>query len=75
MPANRPLRRGQLAPREFERLVSALALCFGWEAFLVLKDVRGLSLTEGEEVSSWAARTLLRAALEEAEGRRRRKGR
>lgn len=49
----------------FERLISALALCFGWEAFIVLKDVRGLDNTEAERVSVWAARVLLRATLEE----------
>jgi AcrR family transcriptional regulator len=55
----------QLDESRFERLVSALALCFGWEAFIVLKDVRGLDNTEAEHVSVWAARVLLRAALEE----------
>lgn len=59
-----PVREGLDEPR-FERLVSALALCFGWEAFIVLKDVRGLHNVEGEHVSAWAARVLLRAALEE----------
>jgi hypothetical protein len=57
--------RQQLDESGFERLVSALALCFGWEAFIVLKDVRGLDNTEAERVSAWAARELLRAALEE----------
>lgn len=57
--------RQRLDEVRFERLVSALALCFGWEAFIVLKDVRGLDNIEGEHVSSWAARVLLRAALEE----------
>jgi hypothetical protein len=43
----------------------ALALCFGWEAFVVLKDVRGLDNAEGERVCGWAARSLLRAALDD----------
>jgi AcrR family transcriptional regulator len=57
--------RERLDESGFERLVSALALCFGWEAFIVLKDVRGLDHAEAERVSVWAARVLLRAALEE----------
>jgi AcrR family transcriptional regulator len=64
--------REQLDEPRFERLVSALALCFGWEAFIVLKDVRGLDNIEGEHVSTWAARVLLRAALEEQAGESRR---
>jgi AcrR family transcriptional regulator len=59
--------RERLDESAYERLVSALALCFGWEAFIVLKDVRGLDNTEAERVSVWAARVLLRAALD-AEG-------
>ena len=49
----------------FERLVSALALVIGWEAMLVLRDIRGLDRDEEEAVSSWAARALVRATLEE----------
>jgi AcrR family transcriptional regulator len=55
--------RERLDEFSFERLVSALALCFGWEAFIVLKDVRGLDHTDAERVSVWAARAVLRAAL------------
>jgi AcrR family transcriptional regulator len=50
----------------FERLVSALAMVAGWEALIVLQDVRGLSADEQVETSLWAARALLRAALDEA---------
>jgi AcrR family transcriptional regulator len=57
--------RERLDQARCERLVSALALCFGWEAFIVLKDVRGLDNVEGEHVSGWAARVLLRGALQE----------
>lgn len=57
--------RERLEEPAFERLVSALALCFGWEAFIVLKDVRGLDNPEAERVSAWVARMLLRAALDE----------
>lgn len=55
--------RETLEPADFERLVSALAMLFGWEAVLVLKDVRGLDLAEAEEVSAWAARAVVSAAL------------
>jgi len=60
-----PLRAKLDAPR-FERLVSALALVIGWEALIVERDIRALSLAQAEEVSAWAARALVRASLEEA---------
>src|SRR6266849_379612 len=40
----------QLDESSFERLVSGLALCIGIEAFLVLRDIRGLDLAAAEEV-------------------------
>jgi AcrR family transcriptional regulator len=58
--------RVQLDDQRFDRLVSALAMVIGWEALIVQRDVRGLSAAAGEELSVWAARTLLRATLEEA---------
>ncbi|MEP7067154.1 MAG: TetR family transcriptional regulator [Gemmatimonadota bacterium] len=58
----------KLGKRRYERLVSALAMCVGIEALIVLRDLRGLGESEAEEVSRWAARTLLREALEEANG-------
>lgn len=63
----------KLGPRRYERLVSALAMCVGIEALIVLRDLRGLPADEAEEVSRWAARTLLHAALADAEPRRRKK--
>ncbi len=59
--------RARLGEARFERLVSALALSIGIEAVLVLRDIRGLSQTNAEDVSSWTARALLRATLEEVE--------
>ncbi|HEY1369776.1 MAG TPA: helix-turn-helix domain-containing protein [Gaiellaceae bacterium] len=56
-----PLRE-TLPPERFERLVSALTLVIGWEAMIVLQDIRGLSASEAEDVSAWAARALLDAA-------------
>ncbi len=55
--------RNRLGPQEFERLVSALAMVIGWEAMVVLQDVRGLSSDEQRETSAWAARALIHAAL------------
>ena len=57
--------RNRLDGPSFERLVSALSLVIGWEALLVQRDVRGLTSREAEEVSAWAARSLVRAALAE----------
>jgi AcrR family transcriptional regulator len=59
--------RGKLGKRRFEELVSALAMVIGWEALIVARDVRGLSQKEAEDVSAWAARALVRAALEDVE--------
>lgn len=58
--------RARLDPSAFERLVSALAMVVGWEALIVLGDVRGLDTDEQLDVSLWSARALVRAALEEA---------
>jgi AcrR family transcriptional regulator len=58
--------RDRLDPPAFERLVSALAVIVGWEAFIVLSDVRGLPAPEQVELTTWAARTLVRAALTES---------
>lgn len=63
----------KLGKRRYERLVSALAMCVGIEALIVLRDLRGLSEHEAEEVSRWAAKTLLREALEEAKPRHRKR--
>jgi AcrR family transcriptional regulator len=59
-----PVKR-KLGKRRYERLVSALAMCMGIEALIVLRDLRGLRGSEAEEVSRWAARALLRASLGE----------
>ena len=59
-----PLRE-RLDEERFERLVSALAMVVGWEALIVLQDLRGLPGEEQVSVSTWAARALIRAALDE----------
>jgi hypothetical protein len=57
--------RVELDPDEFEWLVSALAMVVGWEAEIVLQDLRGLGPDEELAVTLWSARVLIRAALEE----------
>jgi hypothetical protein len=58
--------RPRLGPDRFERLVSALAVVIGWEAFVVLFDVRGLSADQAREIITGAAITLVDAALAQA---------
>jgi len=55
-----------LSPSAYDRLVSALALCGGIEALLVLRDVRGLSERDAIDVSIWAARAIVRQTEAEA---------
>lgn len=59
--------RPRLDPAAYERLVSALAMVIGFEPLLVARDTRGLTSEQAAEVSTWAARALVRAALEEPE--------
>jgi AcrR family transcriptional regulator len=54
---------GRFEEPDFRRLVAALSLCMGIEALIVLRDVCALEPEEAEEVSRWAARTLLRCSL------------
>lgn len=46
-------------------------MVIGWEALIVQRDVCGLSAAEGEELSVWTARALLRAAVREERKARR----
>ena len=62
-----PLRE-ELEPDAFERLVSGLAMVVGWEGAIVLHDLRGLGEAAQHEVSLWAARALIRAALDSRAG-------
>ena len=61
--------RDQLTEQHYERLVSALSVVLGWEAMIVLRDVRGLDATREEEVLRWTARRLVEAALSDADER------
>jgi AcrR family transcriptional regulator len=59
--------RTRVDKRRFERLVSALVMVRGWEALIIQRDMRGLDPRQGEELSAWAARALVKATLDEAE--------
>jgi len=61
--------RTKLGAARWRRLVSALAMVVGWEALIVQRDVCGLTASEGEELSVWAAQAFLAATLRELGGR------
>lgn len=64
-----PLRH-RLSDEQHERLVSSLCVVLGWEAMIVLQDIRGHTRSREREVNSWAAQVLVRAMLEEAAAQR-----
>jgi len=55
--------KGRITPKKWRRLVSGIAMVAGWEALIAQRDVCGLSASEGEELSVWAARALLHETL------------
>ncbi len=57
-----------MSPGTFEKLVCALSLTIGIEALVVLRDVCRLPADKAREVKRWAAKSLLLAALAEAQG-------
>lgn len=65
--------RPALGKKKFERLVSALAMVIGWEAMIVARDIRGLSVEQAAGVSAWAARALVRASVADADDAPRRR--
>lgn len=62
--------RGTLDDEQFERLVSALSVLIGWEAMVVLRDLRGLDVGEETATTVWAARALVEAMIREARAAR-----
>jgi hypothetical protein len=58
--------RGRLAPPSFERLVSMLAIAIGWEARIVLTDLRQVPTDEQFHLMMSMAKTLIDAALAES---------
>jgi AcrR family transcriptional regulator len=61
--------RPRLAPDRFEQLVSALAVLIGWEAFIVLYDVRGLAADQARMIVTDTALALIDAAMTDAASR------
>lgn len=59
--------RERLTEAQFGNLAKALSLTFGLEVVLVLKDIWRIDVGEMQDVAVWAARSLVRAALAEAE--------
>ena len=57
--------RSQIPDATYRKLVAALALVFGTESMVVLKDVMGLDEAQARGVKRWAIRALVGAALEE----------
>ena len=55
--------KADLRPRAYQDLLSSLALVIGWEAYIVLLDVRGLTARHAERVTLNTASTLLEAVL------------
>jgi AcrR family transcriptional regulator len=62
-----PVRDG-LTRSDYDDLVSSLALVIGWEAFIVLLDVRGLSVSRARAVTLRAAEAILDGAMARADG-------
>ncbi len=60
-----PLRE-QLTDEQHARLVSSLSIVLGWEAMIVLEDIRGHTPERAREVAAWTAQSLVRTILTEA---------
>ena len=58
--------RDHLTEAEFARLAQALSLTFGLEVLLVLKDIWKVGADDMQNVATWTARALVRAALMES---------
>jgi hypothetical protein len=54
--------RAALTRQQFEDLVSSLSLVIGWEAFIVLLDIRGLNAAAARRVTLSTASALIDAA-------------
>lgn len=58
--------RGQVKPRQLERLQKALSIIYGIEPYVILKDIWGSSDRDVERIALWMAETLVAATLQEA---------
>ena len=59
--------RGRLTDEQYDRLVSSLSIVLGWEAMIVLQDIRGHAQQRERKVVAWTARALVRAMIEESD--------
>lgn len=64
--AARPL-KPKLGRARFERLVRALSVIYGIEAYVVLRDIWGSSDKEIESIARWIANALVETSLREAD--------
>jgi len=55
----------RLTDEQYDRLVSSLCIVLGWEAMIVLQDIRGHSQQRQREVVAWTAQAIVRALLDE----------
>ena len=58
--------RARLTDEQHDRLVSSLSIVLGWEAMIVLQDIRGHAPERERKIAAWTAQSLVRAILEEA---------
>ena len=62
-----------LSPRARKRLKQALSIVIGTEALIAVRDISGASVEESLDTAAWAARALVRQALQENEEVRRKR--
>lgn len=65
-----PLRK-TLPRKQFQRLAMALSLTYGLESVIILKDLWGAGEGEVQDITRWAARALVKAAVSDAATKRR----
>ena len=58
--------KGQIGRRRFDRLVRALSVVYGIEAYVVLRDIWGSSDREIQGIARWIADALVDSSLREA---------
>lgn len=58
--------KSRLDRAAYARLVTALTLIVGIEALIVMRDLRGLGISQSIQVSQWMARAVLRETLRDA---------
>lgn len=63
--------KDRLTPAARKRLKQALSIVIGTEALIAVRDIGGASVEEALDSAAWAARSLIRQALAEAEQMRR----